>query len=176
MPIWVILLSPVQEVITNQSVFLKYKYNLDCWCVCLTPYFDRSCTMWTGFWRRTETLFLQTSLWFWEHQRTNFCSSCFPAPWLKQVRYDKGLSEKYSNLKSLCHRQGHYSIAKHNGNGNFYLRQTIVNNAGFWLYYSVNVLVSPAFINVQVSGFPKDAACRHLLVPLHFKPLCAVLG
>lgn len=38
------------------------------------------------------------------------------------------------------------------------------------------VLVSSASINVQVSGFLKDAAPRHLLVPLHFKPLCAVLG
>lgn len=37
-------------------------------------------------------------------------------------------------------------------------------------------LVSTAPTNVQVSGFLKDAAPRHLLVPLHFKPLCSMLG
>lgn len=106
-----------------------------------TVVFSRSCTTWTASWKRTGTPCRPTSSWSWELRRTNSCSSCFPARWPKQVRWDAAarvLNE-------------HHSPARHNRNGNFLEEANYREQCrGFFfcLHYRANC--------ASVSRFPRE--------------------
>lgn len=64
----------------------------------------------------------------------------FSSPLTKTGRL-RQLSMKNIEMKTIAETNRGITIQspqKKNGNGNFSLRQTVVNNAGFWLYYCVN--------------------------------------
>lgn len=110
-------------------------------------FFPRSCTTWTGSWRRTGTPCRPTSSWSWGPRRTNSCSSCFPARWPKQVC----LQFTRSSVDSTPHRPP----ARHHPKGKtFPIRQTIANNAAAFFF-------SPLFPSALLRRL-----CRCLPLPL----------